>query len=75
MRAQQLPDSQPKLYNYAMAIANALFDLSKPLVVKAAELNPQSLDALTNLKSYYQGKRDMENTNAVQKKIDALPKQ
>ena len=72
--AQQLPVSQAKLYADYMAKANAGFDAAKPYVTKAVELNPQSLDALTNLKSYYQGKRDVENTNAVQKKIDALPK-
>ncbi|MDB5151624.1 MAG: hypothetical protein JWR54_375, partial [Mucilaginibacter sp.] len=36
--------------------------------------NPQSVDALTNLKSYYLGIRDTDNANATQKKIDALPK-
>ncbi|HEX3384420.1 MAG TPA: hypothetical protein VHS53_04495, partial [Mucilaginibacter sp.] len=73
--AQQIPVTQTKLYNEAMAKANAGFDAAKPYVMKAVELNPQSLDALTNLKSYYLGKKDSENANAVQKKIDALPKQ
>lgn len=73
--AQQIPVNQTKLYNDAMAKANAGFDAAKPYVTKAVELNPQSLDALTNLKSYYLGKKDTDNANAVQKKIDALPKQ
>jgi Flp pilus assembly protein TadD len=72
--AQQIPVSQAKAYNDAMAKATAGFDAAKPYVMKAVELNPQSLDALTNLKSYYLGKKDTENANAVQKKIDALPK-
>ena len=72
--AQQLPASQMAAYNAAMAKANAQFELAKPYVLKAVELNGQSLDALTNLKSYYLGKKDSENANAVQKKIDALPK-
>jgi tetratricopeptide (TPR) repeat protein len=72
--AQQLPVTQTKLYNEYMAKANAGFDAAKPYVTKAVELNPQSLDALTNLKSYYLGKKDAQNANAVQKKIDALPK-
>ncbi|MFI5162111.1 MAG: tetratricopeptide repeat protein [Sphingobacteriales bacterium] len=72
--AQQLPTTQQKAYDAAMAKANAQFDLAKPYVLKAVELNGQSLDALTNLKSYYLGKKDSENANAVQKKIDALPK-
>ncbi len=72
--AQQLPTTQQKAYDAAMAKATAQFDLAKPYVLKAVELNPQSPDALTNLKSYYLGKKDTENANAVQKKIDALPK-
>jgi Flp pilus assembly protein TadD len=72
--AQQLPVNQTKAYADAMAKANAGFDAAKPYVTKAVELNPQSLDALTNLKSYYLGKKDTDNANAVQKKIDALPK-
>ncbi len=72
--AQQLPGSQMAAYNAAMAKANAQFEQAKPYVLKAVELNPQSLDALTNLKTYYLGKKDTENANAVQKKIDALPK-
>jgi len=72
--AQQLPTTQQKAYDADMAKANAQFELAKPYVLKAVELNGQSLDALTNLKSYYLGKKDAENANAVQKKIDALPK-
>ena len=72
--AQQLPVNQTKAYNDAMAKAKAQFDLAKPYLMKAAELNPNSLDALTNLKSYYLGTRDDADANATQKKIDALPK-
>ena len=72
--AQQIPVNQGKAYKDAMDKATAGFDAAKPYVMKAVELNPQSLDALTNLKSYYLGKKDTENANAVQKKIDALPK-
>jgi len=72
--AQQLPVNQTKAYNEAMAKAKAQFDLAKPYLLKAAELNPNSLDALSNLKSYYLGTRDDADANATQKKIDALPK-
>jgi Tetratricopeptide repeat len=72
--AQQLPTTQQKAYDAEMAKAATQFDLAKPYVLKAVELNPQSQDALINLKSYYLGKKDTENANAVQKKIDALPK-
>jgi hypothetical protein len=50
------------------------FNLAKPYLLKAVELNPQSPDALTNLKSYYLGIQDTNNANETQKKIDALPK-
>lgn len=73
--AQQLPVNQTKAYNEAMGKAKAQFDLAKPYLLKAAELNPNSLDALSNLKSYYLGVRDDADANATQKKIDALPKQ
>ncbi len=70
--AQQLPVNKVKEYNAAMANVNAQFDVAKPYLLKAVELNPKSSDALTNLKSYYLGKKDTENANAVQKKLDAL---
>jgi hypothetical protein len=57
-----------------MAKAKAQFELAKPYLLKAVELNSSSLDALTNLKSFYLGTRDEANANAVQKKIEALPK-
>lgn len=72
--AQQLPVNQTKAYNDAMAKAKAQFDLAKPYLLKAVELNQNSRDALTNLKSYYLGTRDDADANATQKKIDALPK-
>ncbi|HTD98902.1 MAG TPA: tetratricopeptide repeat protein [Mucilaginibacter sp.] len=61
-----------KVYAATMAKANAQFDAAKPYLLKAVELDPKSSDALTNLKSYYLGKQDSENANAVQKKLDAL---
>jgi len=72
--AQQLPVNQTKAYNDAMAKAKTQFELAKPYLLKAVELNPNSLDALTNLKSYYLGTRDDADANATQKKIEALPK-
>ncbi|HEY4197789.1 MAG TPA: hypothetical protein VGM63_19750 [Mucilaginibacter sp.] len=62
-----------KAYDAAMKKVNAEFEVAKPYLLKAVELNPQSSDALTNLKSYYLGIQDMTNANATQKKIDALP--
>lgn len=73
--AQQLPINQKKAYDDAMAKANKGFAEAKPYVFKAVELNPKSVDALTNQKSYYLGMKDSADANEVQKKIDALPKQ
>ena len=72
--AQQLPVNKVKEYNAAMANVNAQFDVAKPYLLKAVELKPESVDALTNLKSFYLGQKDTENANATQKKIDALGK-
>jgi hypothetical protein len=63
-----------KAYDAALKKSDAQFALAKPYLLKAVELDPQSADALTNLKSYYLGIRDTNGANDVQKKIDALPK-
>lgn len=62
-----------KAYDAAMKKTTDQFNAAKPYLQKAVELNPQSRDALTNLKSYYLGIRDTNGANDVQKKIDALP--
>jgi hypothetical protein len=41
-------------------------------MLRTVEINPTSIDALTNLKQCYLGLNDMPNANAIQKKIDAL---
>jgi hypothetical protein len=38
--ANKLPTNQQKAYDAAMAKANAQFDLAKPYLLKAVELNP-----------------------------------
>ncbi|HTK21121.1 MAG TPA: hypothetical protein VL442_16475 [Mucilaginibacter sp.] len=63
-----------KSYDAAMKKAVDQFNQAKPYLLKAVELNPQSPDALANLKSYYLGIQDTNNANETQKKIDALPK-
>lgn len=67
----QKVDNQ-KTYDAGMVKVNAQFDAAKPYLLKAAELNPKSSEALGDLKMYYLGKKDMDNANATQKKIDAL---
>jgi hypothetical protein len=70
--AQQLPSTKQKEYDAAVVKAGTQLDLAKPYLLKAVELNPKSVDALTNLKTYYSGKHDLTNANDIQKKIDAL---
>jgi len=73
--AQKLPVSKQKEYDADMAKASALFDQAKPYLLKAVQVNPKSIDALTNLRTYYQGKKDVANATATQKQIDALKQQ
>src|ERR1700749_4753544 len=70
--ANKLPASQQKAYDAAVAKAGAQFDLAKPYLQKAVELNPKSYDALNNLKTYYLGKKDAAHAAELQKQIDAL---
>jgi len=72
--ANKLPASKQKEYTAAIAKSNALFDKAKPYILKATEVNPTSLEALSNLKTVYIGKKEDTNAAAVQKKIDALSK-
>jgi len=78
--ANKLPANKQKEYNDAVAKANVQFEIAKPYLQKAVDLNPKSLDALTNLRNYYRGKVDpahqAENNAkaaALKKQIDALP--
>ncbi len=71
--ANQLPTSAQKQYDAAMAKVQTMADAAKPAVLKAVELNPNSPEALTNLKNFYLIKKDMADANATQKKIEALP--
>lgn len=68
--AGDLPASKQKEYNAIQAKATALFNEAKPYVMKAAELNPKSKDALTNVRNYYVGVGDMTNASATTKKLN-----
>lgn len=70
--ANKLPASKQKEYTAQIAKANAQFDKAKPYILKATEVNPSSVEALSNLKTLYIGKKEDANAAAVQKKIDAL---
>ncbi|WP_184549124.1 tetratricopeptide repeat protein [Mucilaginibacter sp. FT3.2] len=73
--ANKLPANKQKEYDAAIAKANATFDQAKPYLQKAVDLNPKSIDALTNLRTYYLGKKDDANASKLKAQIDALPKQ
>ncbi|RYE30952.1 MAG: tetratricopeptide repeat protein [Sphingobacteriaceae bacterium] len=72
--ANKLPASKQKEYTAAVAKSTALFNKAEPYILKATEENPTSLEALSNLKTVYIGKKDDAKAAAVQKKIDALTK-
>jgi hypothetical protein len=72
--ANQLPANKQKEYDAAILKSKAQFDAAKPYLLKAVELQPTSIDALTNLKTYYLGTRNPTEATATQKKIDALTK-
>ncbi|GGH05438.1 tetratricopeptide repeat protein [Mucilaginibacter phyllosphaerae] len=71
--ANKLPANQQKAYEVAVAKANTQFDVAKPYLLKAVELNPKSADALNNLLTYYKGKRDNANIAKTNALIAALP--
>lgn len=77
--ANKLPANKEKEYQAAILKSNAQFDVAKPFLQKAVDLNPKSVDALTNLRSYYRGYSDhahaAENASKatdLKKQIDAL---
>ncbi|MDB5032476.1 hypothetical protein [Mucilaginibacter sp.] len=70
--ANQLPVNKQKEYDAAIIKATAQFELAKPYLLKAVELNPTSVDALANLKTYYLGTKNPAQATETQKKIDAI---
>jgi hypothetical protein len=70
--ANNLPANRQKEYEQQITKAGAQFDIAKPYLLKAVELNPKSIDALTNLMNYYRGKKDNANAAKMKAQIDAL---
>ncbi len=70
--AQQLPAAKQKEYDAALVKAKAQFDASKPYLEKATELQPESVDAWKNLKTYYIGVQNSAKANEITKKIADL---
>lgn len=73
--ANRLPANKQKEFEAAVAKSSEMFDLAKPFLLKAVDIDPKSSDALENLKNYYLGKRDVTNANLIKAKIEALGKQ
>lgn len=71
--ANLLPTSKQKEYEAAVAKSKADFEAAKPYLQKAVDINPKSVDALNNLKTYYLGIQDTADANKIQKQIEALP--
>ncbi|WP_374948241.1 tetratricopeptide repeat protein [Mucilaginibacter sp.] len=70
--AAKLPASKQKEYDAQMTKAKAQFEVAKPYLLKAVELNPKSADALNNLLTYYKGKQDAVNIAKLNKQIADL---
>jgi tetratricopeptide (TPR) repeat protein len=73
--ANKLPASKQKEYEAGLARADALFDIARPYLQKAVDLNPKSTDALNNLRNYYRGKSDPAHKAENKAKADELKKQ
>lgn len=70
--ANKLPANKQKEYDLQMAKAVTQFNVAKPYLLKAVELNPKSSEALTNLLSYYRGIKDNANAAKIQAQINTL---
>lgn len=74
-QARLIPANKQKDYEAMRLKADALFDLAKPYLQKAVDVNPKSLDAINNLRNYYKGKYDPANAAANSAKAAELKKQ
>jgi len=80
-QANKLPSTATqKQYDDLRQKADDQFELAKPYLQKAVDLNPKSVDALSNLRNYYRGKYDKAHAadnkakaEDLKKQIDALP--
>jgi tetratricopeptide (TPR) repeat protein len=70
--AQQLPAAKQKEYDAALVKAKAQFDAAKPYLEKATELQPNSVDAWSNLRTYYIGVQNAAKANEIKAKIEEL---
>jgi tetratricopeptide (TPR) repeat protein len=75
-QSNNLPsNATQKQYDDLRLKADILFDVAKPYLQKAVDLDPKSTNALSNLRNYYRGKYDPANKDANKAKSDDLKKQ
>jgi len=75
-QANNLPSTATqKQYDDLRLKADASFEIAKPYLQKAVDLDPKSSNALNNLRNYYRGKYDPANKDANKAKADDLKKQ
>lgn len=70
--AQKLKTEDRKRYDEDMKRAAAYGEIANPFLLKAADLRPDSYDALYDLKLYYAIKNDAFNAGLIQKKLNRL---
>ena len=71
-KANTLPANKQKEYDTAMKTSQAEFDRSFPYLDKAVQIDPKSLNALQNLKTYYVIKKNAAKVAELSKQISAL---
>lgn len=70
--ANKLPQNQQKEYEVMIKAASVEFDRAFPFLQKGSELNPKSIIALDNLKTYYVVKKNQAKVDEIVKKIESL---
>lgn len=71
-KANTLPANKQKEYDAAMKAAFVEFDRAFPYLDKAVKIDPKSLNALQNLKTYYVIKKNTAKVAELTKQITAL---
>ncbi len=71
-KANLLPAGKQQLYDAAMKAAFVEFDRAFPYLDKAVKIDPKSLNALQNLKTYYVIKKNTAKVAELTKLISAL---
>lgn len=70
--ANKLPSNKQKEYDAMMIKAQAEFDRALPLLQRSTVINPKSINAWENLKTYYVIKRNQAKVDEIKKTIEGL---